>query len=70
MKKKGDNKIIQIIDQSTEQIKKAIELDEENPILTAEKCKRFAEQLLETIQVEKRKLAEVYELDTELSKRW
>jgi phage FluMu protein gp41 len=69
MKKKGDSKIIQIIDQSTEQIKKAIELDEENLILTAEKCKSFAEQLLETIQAQKRKLVEVYELDTEVSQR-
>ncbi|KAG0862805.1 hypothetical protein G6F16_012265 [Rhizopus arrhizus] len=69
MKKKGDSKIIQIIDQSREQIKKAIELDEENPILTAEKCKSFAEQLLETIQAQKRKLVEVYELDTEVSQR-
>lgn len=69
MKKKRDSKIIQIIDRSTEQIKKAIESDEENPILTAEKCKSFAEQLLETIQALKIKLAEVYELDTEASQR-
>ncbi|KAI8877155.1 hypothetical protein K501DRAFT_230709 [Backusella circina FSU 941] len=69
MKKKGDSKIIEIIDQSTEQIKKAIELDEEDPILTAEKCKGFAEQLLETIQVQKRKLVKVYELDTEASQK-
>ncbi|KAG1534428.1 hypothetical protein G6F49_012498 [Rhizopus delemar] len=69
MKKKGDSKIIEIIDQSTEQIKKAIELDEEDPILTAEKCKGFAEQLLETIQVQKRKLVEVYELDIEASQK-
>jgi hypothetical protein len=52
-----------------EQIKKAIELDEENPILIAEKCKSFAEQLLETIQIQKRKLAKVYELDTEVSQK-
>ncbi|KAI8083322.1 uncharacterized protein B0P05DRAFT_536914 [Gilbertella persicaria] len=69
MKKKGDSKMIQIIDQITEQIRKAIELDEENPILTAEKCRNFAEQLLETIQAQKRKLVEVYELDTEVSQR-
>lgn len=69
MKKKGNSKIVEIIDQSTEQIKKAIELDEEDPILTAEKCKGFAEQLLEAIQVQKRKLVEVYELDIEASQK-
>ncbi|KAI9362670.1 hypothetical protein BD770DRAFT_440625 [Pilaira anomala] len=48
MKKKGYGKITEIfIDQSTEQIEKAIKLDEEDPILTAEKCKGVTEQLLE-----------------------
>jgi hypothetical protein len=37
LKKKGDGKMIQIINQSTEQIEKAIELDEENPIQIVEK---------------------------------
>ncbi|KAG1277496.1 hypothetical protein G6F66_012278 [Rhizopus arrhizus] len=68
MKKKEGGELVEIIDQSTEQIRKAIGLDED-PILTAEKCKGFAEQLLETIQAQKRKLVEVYELDTEVSQR-
>ncbi|KAI9468491.1 MAG: hypothetical protein EXX96DRAFT_624112 [Benjaminiella poitrasii] len=68
MKKKGDGELVEIIDQSTEQIRKAIVLDED-PILTTEKCKGFAENLLETIEVQKRKLVEVYELNAEASQK-
>ncbi|KAI8637098.1 hypothetical protein BD408DRAFT_486451 [Parasitella parasitica] len=68
MKKKGDGELVEIIDQSTEQIRKAIGLGED-PILTAEKCKGFAENLLETIEVQKRKLVEMYELNAEASQK-
>ncbi|KAI8977539.1 hypothetical protein BDF20DRAFT_875407 [Mycotypha africana] len=68
MKKKGGGELVKIIDRSTEQIKKAIGLDED-PILTAEKCKGFAENLLKTIEVQKRKLVGVYELNAEASQK-
>lgn len=67
MVKKEESKIIQLIDQSTEDFKKTMEVDEEDPVLTAEQCKKYAEQLIEKMQAQKRKLIAVYEIDTEAS---
>lgn len=64
MNKKKNDDLVDMINKSTGKIRKAIELDED-AVTTAEKCKDFAQNLLETIEVEKRKLVEVYEFNAE-----
>lgn len=56
MNKKKNDDLVDMINKSIEKIRKAIELDED-AVTTAEKCKDFAQNLLETIEVEKRKVS-------------
>lgn len=60
---KKKSELDQVFDQATNQIQKIVELQDEDPNLMLEKSKNFAKEFLETIQKQKRKLNEEYELD-------
>ncbi|PHZ17102.1 uncharacterized protein RHIMIDRAFT_309933 [Rhizopus microsporus ATCC 52813] len=67
MKKKNKSELDQVFDQATNQMQKIVELQDEDPILMLEKSKKIAKEFLETIQGQKRKLNEEYELDLQAS---